>query len=99
LRSLRDTTPPRIWSALYQQAPAPDEGDYFKEAWLKPVDIVPAYQSLRVYGGSDYAVTKDGGDYTVHIVVGIDHLNNMYLLTSGAARKPPTSGSKNSAIG
>jgi predicted phage terminase large subunit-like protein len=25
-------------------------------------------------------VTADGGDYTVHVVVGIDHLNNMYLL-------------------
>ena len=80
LLSLRDTTPPRVWSALYQQAPAPDEGDYFKEDWLKPIDIIPAYQNLRVYGGSDYAVTKDGGDYTVHVVVGIDHLNRMYLL-------------------
>lgn len=80
LLSLRDTTPPRIWSALYQQSPAPDEGDYFKEEWLKPCDIVPAYQNLRVYGGSDYAVTNNGGDYTVHVVVGIDHLNNMYLL-------------------
>jgi predicted phage terminase large subunit-like protein len=80
LLSLRDTTPPRVWSALYQQAPAPDEGDYFKEAWLKPVDIIPAYSLLRCYGGSDYAVTKDGGDYTVHAVVGVDHLNNLYLL-------------------
>jgi predicted phage terminase large subunit-like protein len=80
LLSLRDTTPPRIWSALYQQAPAPDEGDFFKEEWLKPRDIVPHHSTLRVYGGSDYAVTADGGDYTVHVVVGIDHLNNMYLL-------------------
>jgi predicted phage terminase large subunit-like protein len=80
LLTLRDTTPPRIWSALYQQAPAPDEGDFFKEEWLKPRDIIPHSSTLRVYGGSDYAVTADGGDYTVHVVVGIDHLNNMYLL-------------------
>ena len=80
LLSLRDTTPPRVWSALYQQSPAPDEGDYFKEEWLKPRDIIPASANLRVYGASDYATTKDGGDYTVHVVVGIDHLNNMYLL-------------------
>lgn len=77
---LRDTTPPRIWSALYQQSPAPDEGDFFKEEWLKPRDIIPHHSTLRVYGGSDYAVTADGGDYTVHFVIGIDHLNNMYLL-------------------
>jgi predicted phage terminase large subunit-like protein len=35
---------------------------------------------MRVYGGSDYAVTADGGDYTVHVVVGIDPENRMYLL-------------------
>ena len=80
LLSLRESTPPRVWSALYQQSPAPDEGDFFKEDWLKPKDIIPAHTTLRCYGGSDYAVTKDGGDYTVHVVVGIDQFNNMYLL-------------------
>jgi predicted phage terminase large subunit-like protein len=77
---LRDNTPPRVWSALYQQSPAPDEGDYFKEEWLKPRDIIPHHSTLRIYGGSDYAVTKDGGDYTVHVIFGVDHLNNLYLL-------------------
>ena len=80
LRMLRETTPPRVWSALYQQEPAPDEGDYFKEEWFKARDIIPAYQNLRVYGASDYAVTDNGGDYTVHVVIGIDHMNNMFLL-------------------
>jgi predicted phage terminase large subunit-like protein len=80
LLELRDTTPPRIWSALYQQEPTPDEGDFFKEQWLKPLDIIPNHKFMRVYGASDYAVTQDGGDYTVHVVVGVDHLNNLYLL-------------------
>ena len=31
-------------------------------------------------GGSDCAVTADGGDYAVHIVVGIDPDGRMYLL-------------------
>ena len=34
----------------------------------------------EIYGGSDYAVTADGGDYTVHIVVGIDPEGRMYLM-------------------
>jgi predicted phage terminase large subunit-like protein len=80
LRGLRDTTPPRIWSALYQQEPSPDTGDYFKEDWLKPVDILPSLSTMRTYGASDYAVTGDGGDYTVHVVFGVDPLNNLYLL-------------------
>jgi predicted phage terminase large subunit-like protein len=70
----------RDWSALYQQRPAPEEGDYFKADWLRPYKDAPALETLRVYGGSDYAVTADGGDYTVHGVVGIDPEGRMYLL-------------------
>ena len=69
-----------MWAALYQQRPAPEEGDYFKSAWLRPYEVAPAKQTLRVYGGSDYAVTADGGDFTVHFVVGIDPEGKMYLL-------------------
>lgn len=71
---------PRDWSALYQQRPAPEDGDYFKAEWLKPYDKAPDRNTLRVYGGSDYAVTADGGDFTVHAVVGIDPEGRMYLL-------------------
>jgi len=35
---------------------------------------------LRVYGGSDDAVTADGGDYTVHAAAGLDAEGRMYLL-------------------
>jgi predicted phage terminase large subunit-like protein len=69
-----------MWSALYQQKPAPEEGDYFKAEWLKPCEKLPAKETLRVYGGSDYAVTADRGDYTVHVVVGLDPEGRMYLL-------------------
>jgi predicted phage terminase large subunit-like protein len=71
---------PRDWSALYQQRPAPEDGDYFKKEWLKPYDKPPARDTMRVYGGSDYAVTAEGGDYTVHMVVGLDPEGRMYLL-------------------
>src|SRR5258707_10631628 len=40
----------------------------------------PPRQTLNIYGGSDYAVTSDGGDYTVHVVIGVDPENRMYLL-------------------
>ena len=71
---------PRDWSALYQQRPAPEDGDYFKKEWLKPYDIAPDPKLMRIYGGSDYAVTADGGDYTVHVVVGLDPEGRMFLL-------------------
>lgn len=80
IQELRKNTPARTWSALYQQRPAPEEGDYFKAEWLKPYTTPPDKAQMRVYGGSDYAVTADGGDYTVHAVVGIDPEGRMYLL-------------------
>jgi len=80
LRELQKNTPARTWSALYQQRPAPEEGDYFKVEWLRPYIHVPDLKTLRIYGASDYAVTDDGGDYTVHVVVGIDPEGRMYLL-------------------
>jgi predicted phage terminase large subunit-like protein len=70
----------RIWSALYQGRPAPDDGSYFKREWLIDTDVLPDRSTLRVYGGSDYAVTSNGGDYTVHCVVGVDNEHNLYLL-------------------
>jgi predicted phage terminase large subunit-like protein len=80
LRARQRETSPMMWSALYQQRPAPEEGDYFKATWLRPCDKLPSSQTMRVYGGSDYAVTADGGDYTVHLVVGLDPEGRMYLL-------------------
>jgi predicted phage terminase large subunit-like protein len=73
-------TDPRKWSALYQQRPAAAEGDYFRREWLHVTDDIPPASELRVYGGSDYAVTAGGGDYTVHAVMGVDAENRCYLL-------------------
>jgi predicted phage terminase large subunit-like protein len=70
----------RRWISLYQQRPAPDEGDYFRRDWLKSVDSLPAESTMHVYGASDYAVTSGGGDYTCHVVVGIAPDERMYLL-------------------
>lgn len=80
LREREKETSPMMWAALYQQRPAPEEGDYFKADWLKPYEKQPARDTLRIYGASDYAVTADGGDYTVHVIVGVDPEDRMYLL-------------------
>jgi predicted phage terminase large subunit-like protein len=71
---------PRTWASLYQQRPAPEEGDLFRAEWLRPYEVMPAKETLSVYGASDYAVTADGGDYTVHIVIGMDIEHRLWLL-------------------
>lgn len=68
------------WAALYQQEPSPETGDYFKAEWLRPYHTAPARETLRFYGASDYAVTANGGDYTVHVVIGLDPEGRMYLM-------------------
>lgn len=80
LQRKRETTETRNWSALYQQQPTPDTGDYFRADWLREVDVVPPKERLRIYGASDYAVTADGGDWTAHVVVGMDADARLYLL-------------------
>jgi len=78
LESERGIQGPRNWSALFQQRPTPEEGDYFKADWLRWYDEEPKH--VYKYGASDYAVTDGGGDYTVHGVFGIDPDDNIFVL-------------------
>ena len=78
LERIRANIGSRDWSALYQQEPSPDEGLYFRRDIFRYYTEAPRH--LRYYGASDYAVTADGGDYTVHAVVGIDPDDNIYII-------------------
>ena len=78
LQRIKANTLPQQWSALYMQNPTPEEGTYFLRTWLRPYSSAP--ELMRCYGASDYAVTSDGGDFTVHMVVGIDESGDMWLL-------------------
>lgn len=80
LDRIKRALPPRDWSALYQQRPSPDTGDYFKREWIHLVDHLPPRESMLVYGGSDYAVTANGGDFTVHGLIGLDPNGDPWLL-------------------
>lgn len=80
LERIKRALPPRDWSALYQQRPSPETGDYFKREWIHTVDHLPPRDAMMVYGASDYAVTANGGDYTVHVIVGIDPSGDPWLL-------------------
>lgn len=70
----------RRWSALYQQRPSPETGSYFLRDWLRWYESPPVRETVKIYGASDYAVTADGGDYTVHGIIGLDPRDNIYVL-------------------
>lgn len=78
LDAIKRTIGPREWSALYMQRPQPDEGTFFQRDWFQNWTERPKH--LRIYGTSDYAVTDDGGDYTVHRVWGVSPTGGLYRL-------------------
>lgn len=86
LERIKANTYARYWSALYQQNPQPEDGTFFQREWFPEwQEADPALphwrpKHLNIYGTSDYAVTDEGGDYTVHRIWGVDHQDNLYRL-------------------
>jgi predicted phage terminase large subunit-like protein len=78
LRAQREAQLPGNWSALFQGRPAPEEGDFFQASYFRPYTALPREQ-LTVYGACDYAVSEGRGDFTVHVVVGLNTEGQLYL--------------------
>lgn len=71
----------RTYWALYQQEPTVEDGDYFKREWFKFYTEAEKPKNLKIYAASDHAISsKQGSDYTVIAVVGIDDEDNIYVL-------------------
>ena len=94
LARIRDDVGARTWQALYQGDPVPDTGDFFQAEWFRegtryygPEDAAKGL--IRVYAASDYAVTGGAGDYTVHVIVGIDPDDNLHILDIWRKRVTP----------
>lgn len=68
LNRIRKTLPARFWSALYQQNPVPDDGDYFLKEQFRRASL-PALRRCNVYITWDFAISeKKQNDYTVGTV-------------------------------
>ena len=75
------------WKTLYQQQPPSDEGSWVSPTELQFVDLVP--QDLKTYLLTDLALSVNTGDYTVHIVVGVDISMNIYVIDAWRGRVSP----------
>jgi len=73
---------PRDWSALYQQNPVADDGDYFTRDMIQyydPEDI--DIDRMRFYAAWDLAIGKnDRNDYTVGMVAGISEDDEIFIV-------------------
>ena len=82
LEQIRKAIGPRDWSALYQQNPVSDEGDYFSRDMIRyyEYDEIDTAE-LNYYCAWDLAIgQRDRNDYSVGIVVGIDEYDHLYVV-------------------
>jgi predicted phage terminase large subunit-like protein len=82
LEMIQKAIGPRDWTALYQQNPVSDEGDYFTRdmiRYFEPDEV--EYDKMRYYCAWDLAIgQRDRNDYSVGIVVGVDEYDNMFVV-------------------
>lgn len=82
LRRIENAVGPRDWSALYQQNPVADDGQYFTRTMVQYYDADEIdREEMRYYCAWDLAIGKnDRNDYSVGLVVGIDEDDHMYVM-------------------
>lgn len=71
---------PVLFQALHQQKPVSDEGELFRPDWLVEYDLDDLPSRLIFYGVSDWALTPGSGDFTVHIVFGVDSRGHIWIV-------------------
>lgn len=80
LRRKKRTMQPRHWSAMYQQNPMPDEGEYFKKDMFRFCGSLPPLAQMKVFAAFDLAIgEKQQNDYTVGVVGGLDYNDQLYV--------------------
>lgn len=81
VKRIRANLQPRIWSALYQQNPMPDEGVYFKKTDFRYYITPPRSYGLRIFTGWDFAIgLKQQNDWTVGCTLLQDENGVVYVL-------------------
>ena len=81
LKRIRANLQPRIWSALYQQNPVPDEGMYFKKDYFRYQRSLPNPHGLRLFTAWDFAIgEKQQNDWTVGATILQDESDTLYVL-------------------
>lgn len=81
LKRIRRAVGQRVWNALYQQNPTPDDGEYFKREQVKYYPYGKYPELLQIWAAWDFAIGKnETNDYTVGVVIGLDEDGNFWLL-------------------
>lgn len=81
LERVKANAPSRVWSALYQQDPVPEEGLFFTNEMFHVSPQAPAKANKRYFMAWDFAISeKQRADYTVGVTLCQDENDNLYLV-------------------
>lgn len=81
LQRVRSNMASRIWSALYQQNPVPEEGLFFRQEWIHLAPGCPSFSNRRFFIAWDFAISqKQRADYTVGVCLMQDERDNLYVV-------------------
>ena len=82
LKKIKNALPARDWSALYQQTPVSDSGEYFRRDDFREYTSTDLrHDHLRFYTVWDLAVAvEEENDYTVGLTGGVDHKGDIYIV-------------------
>lgn len=88
-RRKRKTTIPRIWSALYQQNPTPDEGTYWQRSYFR-YERLPTPGEMAgwfIFQAWDLAIGQRArNDWTVGLTGALDFDSNLHLINHTRVR-------------
>ena len=81
LERIRANMQPRLWSALYQQNPVPEEGVYFRKEDFRKQIAMPSPYGSRIYTAWDFAIgEKQTNDWTVGATLMQDPADVLYVM-------------------
>ena len=88
LSQIRSAVGPRDWSALYQQNPVSDDGEYFTREMIQYYDMDEIdLDAMRYYCAWDLAIGKrDRNDYTVGMVIGVNDMDELFVIDAVRGR-------------
>lgn len=81
MRAIKANQPPRVWSALYQQNPVPDEGAYFRKDYFRYEPVSPSPIQCNIYQAWDFAIgEKQYNDYNVGVTLLQDERDYLHVV-------------------
>lgn len=81
LQRIKKAVGKRVWQALYQQNPTPDEGSFFKKDHFRTYISNELPENLTFYQTWDLAIgQKEENDFTVGLTVGLDEQDHLWVV-------------------